>query len=139
MKSTNSNLACAYTLGLSDDNTFIIVRLKKPLTSKITKPFTDETVTLASRRGIGRFLIDARGGSCELDALQTYFFAQDFLQAYLFAQEVENKEGKRFHKLSIVVSQADDTYAFIETVTRNRGIDTRIFIDYNDAATWIEE
>ena len=138
MKSTNSDSTCAYTLGLSDDKTFIIVRLKKPFISKITKPFTDETVTFALRRGIGRFLIDARGVSCELDALQTYLLAQDFLQAYLFAQEAENKEGKRFHKLSIVVSQVDDTYAFIETVTRNRGIDTRIFVDFSAAVAWIK-
>jgi len=139
MKSTNSNSTCAYTLGLSNDKTFIIVRLEKPLTSKITKPFADATATLALGRGIAKFLIDARRVACGLNSLQAYLFAQYFLHAQLFAQALENKEAILAHKLSFVVSRTDDTYASLEIFTRNRGIDTHIFVDYNDAVAWIKE
>jgi len=138
MKSANTDSTrCEYENDLSDDKTFLIVRLREPVTYKVAKAFTDDTVELAARLGIKKFLIDARGFGCELSSLQAYLFAQDFLQAHLFAQKLENMGRMRFHKLALVVNQTDDTYAFLETITRNRGINTRIFIDYNDAVAWL--
>ena len=139
MKSEDLDLNGAYTLGLSDDETFIIVRLEKPLTSKITKPFANATTALAARGGTAKFLIDARGVACGLNSLQAYLFAQYFLHARLLAQGLEDKEATLAHKLSLVVSRADDTYTSLEIFTRNRGIDTRLFVDYDDAVSWIKE
>lgn len=129
MKSANADsTVCEYKNDLSDGETFLTVRLKKPVTYKIAKAITDDIVDLFAWLAIRRILIDVRGFQCEISPLEAYLFDQDF----------EKTMRECIHKQAILVSQADDTHSFFETVTRNCGINTRIFIAYDDAVAWLK-
>lgn len=139
MRGLDDNSNGDYEIGLSNEKTFIIIRIKKYAERKLDKIFRDDFARLVGRNGIRRFLIDVRDISSEINSLQAYILAQDLLQTHLFSQGLESILNERLQKQAIVVGQVDDTYGFIATVTRNRGRNARIFVDYDDAVAWIEE
>lgn len=128
MKRANSDSTCEYQIELSDDKVFIIFRANAPVTCNTTKAFKDKAFELAGPHGSRSFLLDVRDFVCKLDPLQ----------ACLFARDLEDMGRERIYKQAIVVSQSDDTYHFVEIVTRNRGINTRIFTNYMDAVAWLK-
>ena len=139
MKGLNDNSNGDYEIDLSNEKTFIIIRIKKYAERKLDKVFRQDFLRLAATNGIRRFLIDVRDISNEINSLQAYLLSQDLLQTHLFSQGLENILNERLQKQALVVGQVDDTYCFIATVTRNRGRNARIFVDYDDAIAWIEE
>jgi len=42
------------------------------------------------------------------------------------------------HKLAIVYSEAESDYQFLETVSRNRGLQVRVFTDFEEAENWLK-
>jgi len=118
-----------YLIGISDDKSFVIVNLKRNVSSMYVLIFTKETVRLAKKFGINSFLFDIRS----ID--NTW----GTLEKYIFAKELEKFGRKRHDKVALLVESTNKTHAFIETVTRNQGFNTRIFTHYNNAITWLKQ
>ncbi len=117
-----------YLIGISDDKSFVIVNLKKTVSSIYVLIFTKETVRLAKKFGINSFLFDIRTTNNKWGTFEKY----------TFAKELEKFDRKRNDKVALLVHSSDKTRSFIETATRNQGFNTRIFTHYNEAVAWLK-
>lgn len=118
-----------YEIKLSDDQSFIIVRVKKHLPPQTALDFTQESVDLATKHDIKNYLIDVRGINNKWGVFETY----------QFAQELKNYGRKRLDKVALLVEPTDETHSFVETATMNQGYNTRLFTSYDDLVAWFKE
>jgi hypothetical protein len=118
-----------YEISISDDKSFVIVRVKRPIPPAAALTFTKESVDFADKYNIRSFLIDVR------DVEDKWGVIGD----YEFAQALKNHGRRRQDRVALVTETSDKTHAFLETVTRNLGYNTRIFANYDDAVAWLKK
>lgn len=117
-----------YKIKLSEDSSFIIIDLKKPLPPETALIFTKESTEFAKKYSVNSFLIDVRGIENNWGIFETYQFAQD----------LKNHGRERLHKVAILTEPTDTTHSFLETALLNQGYNNRLFTNYDEAIAWVK-
>jgi hypothetical protein len=117
-----------YEIKLSDDKSFVIVNVKKHLSTQIALVFTKEAIDLAGKHNINCYLIDIRGIKNTWSPFETYQFAHNL-----------DKYGRqRLHKVALLVDPTDKTHAFLETTIVNQGYNNHLFTNYDEVVAWLK-
>ncbi len=118
-----------YKISLSEDKTFLRVRVFETINGKMEREFARNAIKIAKEHKIDNFLVDVRGTSNIANSIEHY----------LLGYEDINKFGlNRNSKIAILADANDLSQNFIETIISNAGYRCRVF-SYEDAALkWLE-
>jgi hypothetical protein len=114
-----------YSIKPSQDGKYILVTVQGDMTRALAMEHNRESHALGRKLGIRRYLVDLRKSRNVESLLDGYQFAyQDMPQ---------QPEIDRSARVAILVSPGDHSHDFIETVSRNSGLDVTLFRDYEQA------
>ena len=120
-----------YTIASSDDGTYIVITVKGTVTREIGMRLYLEANALGKQLHIRRYLTDVTDAKNTDSAINNYEFAYS---------DVQNTEGiDRYARHAILVSPDDHSHDFVETVSRNAGLDVRMFTDLDEAKLFLME
>ena len=118
-----------YEISLSEDNSIVVVRIKKSLSTQIALIFTKEAIELGDKHNTDKHLIDLRGIRNTWSVFETYQFAQD----------IKKSGRQRLDKVTLVIDPEDETHSFLETTLLNQNYNNRLFRDHGKAIAWLKE
>ena len=119
-----------YVISISEDKTYMSVRLRANITKDLAIAFTKEVTSLGREKGLKKFFLDLRGFASE----------SGVLEKYEFAYEMGIKLGLTPEwKVALLRDEARIEMQFFETVMRNAGFDYRMFTNEDEALTWLAE
>ncbi|MFC1812895.1 hypothetical protein ACFL03_09395 [Thermodesulfobacteriota bacterium] len=119
-----------YKISLSENGTYVRIRVFEAITGEIEKEFAEIAIKDAKQRKISKFLVDVRG---------TLNIASS-LEQYLFGYEDMNQFGlDRGSRIAVLADANDKSHNFIETIFVNAGYHCRIFTDEDAASKWLGE
>ncbi len=114
-------MSTSYTISLSDDESYIIVKILGKQTAELAMKQNLEAHAFGDELGIGRYLVDATEAVNVDSTLENYSFAYTDMQTPTGI----NKAAI----VALLVSPDDHSHDFIETVSRNAGLNVTIFRD----------
>lgn len=114
-----------YTIGVSEDNRYIVITVKGEITRKDAVEQNLEAHALGKKLGINRYLVDVTEAR-NTDSVQNNY---DF--AYTDMHHIEGID--KLARVAAIVSPGDHSHDFIETVSRNAGFNLTIFSDPEEA------
>lgn len=119
-----------YEISLSDDGSYLHIRLFQSITAELERIFAEEAINAARGKGILRYFADVRGIKNVADPAEKYVLA--------------NEEMKHFgldpaSRVAVLISPGDHSHDFIETVFRNAGFNFRLFKDEGEALDWLKK
>src|SRR6185369_12675828 len=110
-----------YTISPSIDGTFIILKVKGNITRLTMMQKILEAHALGKRLQIRRYLVDVT------EAINTDKIIENYTFAY---SDMQNTEGiDKFARVAALVSPDDHSHDFVETVSRNAGLDFSLFTE----------
>ena len=118
----------AYDISISEDKTYVSVRLRANVTKDIAIGFTKEAASRGKTAGLKKIFIDLRGVKSESGVLEKYEFAYEVGIHLGLTPE---------WKVCMLRDEERSEMQFIETVMRNAGFDYRMFTDEDEAFTWL--
>lgn len=110
-----------YAITPSIDGHYIILTVSGETNRKIAMQHNREAHALGRKLGINRYLVDVR------EARNTDSIVENYDFAYKDMSETENID--RLARVAILSSPGDHSHDFIETVTRNSGLNVKLFND----------
>ena len=117
-----------YEVSLSEDKTYINVRIFVPSTLELRCEYLKKMADLANTNSVNRFLVDVR------NAPSTTNIIEDYQTAY----EVANTAGLKYGaRIAALVSTDDASRQFVETAATNAGYSVAQFSDENEALEWL--
>lgn len=108
-----------YSITPSEDGKYIILKVKGEMTRAAAMKVNREVHTLGKKLGVNRYLEDVTEARNVESTLDGYKFAYEDMKQ---APEVD-----RFARVALLVSPNDHSHDFIETVSRNTGLNVKIF------------
>ncbi len=114
-------MSTSYTISLSDDESYIILKILGKQTAELAMKQNLEAHAFGDELGIGRYLVDATEAVNVDSTLENYSFAYTDMQTPTGI----NKAAI----VALLVSPDDHSHDFIETVSRNAGLNVTIFRD----------
>jgi len=114
-------MSTSYTISLSDDESYIILKILGKQTAELAMKQNLEAHAFGDELGIGRYLVDATEAVNVDSTLENYSFAYTDMQTPTGI----NKAAI----VALLVSPNDHSHDFIETVSRNVGLNVTIFRD----------
>jgi hypothetical protein len=108
-------------LDVSPDGAFIILTIKGDINRRLAMRYNREAHALGKQLGMKHYLVDATESRNVETTFDNYAFAYDDMTA---ASEID-----RSARVALLVSPGDHTHDFVETVSRNAGLDVTLFID----------
>ncbi len=118
----------AYSITPSDDGKYIILKVTGDFNRKLAIQYDLESHALGKSLGISRYLVDLT------EARNTNTTVEDYEFAY---RDMKTPEIDRMAVVAILVSPGDHSHDFTETVTRNAGLNTRLFTDRDLAIRYL--
>jgi hypothetical protein len=113
-----------YAISLSDDGSYVVVKITGDITTARADEFGAAAARVGAELGIDRLLVDATKSRNVDSILGNYQFAYDAARTFHHDRRV---------RIAALVSPGDHSHDFVETVTRNAGVDFTLFTD-RDAA-----
>ncbi len=114
----------AYNITPSDDGKYIIMKVTGDFNRKLAIQYDLESHALGKSLGISRYLVDLT------EARNTNTTVEDYEFAY---RDMKTPEIDRTAVVAVLVSPGDHSHDFTETVTRNAGLNTKLFTDRDRA------
>lgn len=108
---------------------FLLVTLHVDVTRALVLEFAQAASAEAGKLGLPGVLVDVRQSRSAEAVFGQYTLARDLLNA-----DVDPRL-----RVASVVSPEDHSHDFVETVTRNRGFNVRLFTDMEAAKAWLRE
>jgi hypothetical protein len=118
-----------YTITPSNDGKYIILKVKGEINRETVLQPNLEAHALAKKLGIKRHLVDVTEAKNTDSILHSYEFAYDDM--------INTKGIDKNAIVAILVSPADLSHDFIETVLRNAGLHVKLFRDLNAAKLFL--
>ena len=118
----------AYSITPSDDGKYIILKVTGDFNRKLAIQYDLESHALGKSLGISRYLVDLT------EARNTNTTVEDYEFAY---RDMKTPEIDRMAVVAILVSPGDHSHDFTETVTRNAGLNTKLFTDRDLAIRYL--
>lgn len=108
-----------FKVSASPNNKYILIKVKGDITRRLALEYNLEAHKLGTIHGIHRFLMDVTDARNVESAIENYNFAyRDMKKA---------AEINRTARVALLVSPSDHSHDFLETVTRNAGLDVTLF------------
>ena len=108
-------------LEVSPDGTYIVLTIKGDIDRKLAMRYNMEAHALGKQLDIKCYLVDATESRNIETTFDNYSFAYDDMAS---APEID-----RSARVALLVSPGDHSHDFVETVSRNAGLDVTLFID----------
>jgi hypothetical protein len=118
-----------YKLSVSNNATYIIINLLKPMTVELGQRCGSEATALGKSTGINRYLFDLRGAPNIENVLPNYHFAYQGLESFGFP---------RTSQTALLTDADDKSHDFMETLFLNAGYKVLLFRDEAAAVAWLE-
>jgi hypothetical protein len=87
-----------------------------------------EMLDVATRNKCLKMLADLRDTTLMASTIDTFELPNRFEKLGLTSE----------HKLAIVYTDAENDYRFLESASRNRGLQVRVFADFGEAERWLK-
>jgi hypothetical protein len=117
-----------YTIDYLPDRGYTLITVEGQVTPELAIEMMVEMLDIAAKHESSKFLVDLRGTTL-LSATIDTFELPGRLAKVGFAPE---------HRLAIVYSSDESDHRFLETVSRNRGLQIKVFEDFDEAENWLE-
>ena len=117
-----------YKISVSEDGTYISIRVLETITGEIEKEFAKFAIKEAKQRKIRKFLVDVRG---------TRNIANSSEQYLLGYEDMKQFDLDKHSRIAVLVDENDNSHNFIETIMFNAGYLCSIFIDEDAALEWL--
>lgn len=114
-----------YNIALAENETYIVLTIRGEITREEAMQSNLEAHALGQKLGIHRYLTDARQARNRESVLEKYKFAYEDMK--------QTDEIDRRARVALLVSPEDHSHDFIETVSRNSGLDVTLFRDMEEA------
>jgi hypothetical protein len=118
-----------YSITPSMDGTFIILKIKGNINREIATRLNLEAHALGKKLQLKRYLVDVT------EAKNTETIIGNYNFAYSDMQKMEGIDKRA--RVATLVSPDDHSHDFIETVSRNAGLNVRIFTDLDEAKQFL--
>jgi hypothetical protein len=120
-----------YTITPSSDRMFIILKVKGNITRRTAMQMNLEAHTLGKQLKVRRYFVDATEARNTDDPIDDYEFAHS---------DMRQMEGiDKLARVATLVSPNDHSHDFMEIVSRNAGLQVRIFTDPDEAKRFLME
>ncbi|MBI9049822.1 MAG: hypothetical protein JEZ00_10405 [Anaerolineaceae bacterium] len=115
----------SYTIKVSEDKLYIIVVTSGELTNEISMQQSIEASELGAKLSINRYLFDHTNCRYVESPINHYEFVN---------KEIKSSDAVDPHaRIAAFVHPEDHSHDFIETVSRNAGVDVTLFRDRDEA------
>ncbi len=118
-----------YTIALSEDKKFLIMRAKGDFTIDIARQWSAEITERSLELNIQGFLFDVRLARNACSVLENYNHA---------FRDSDNLHLIKKVRSAILISEDDRSHDFVETTFRNAGFNVKIFTDESAAVKWLQ-
>ena len=119
-----------YEISLSEDGSYVRIRVFEVITGDVEREFAEEAIKEAKQHGIAKFLVDVRGTSNVAATFEQFLFGYKDMNQFAL---------DRSSMIAVLVDAGDKSHDFIETVMLNAGYNCRLFPDEDSALKWLEE
>jgi 5-methylcytosine-specific restriction endonuclease McrBC regulatory subunit McrC len=114
-----------FSIAPSDDGTYIVLKIVGNINSEIAMKHNIEAHALGNKLGITRYLVDVTESRNVASIAENYKFAHN---------DMKTTPGiNQTARVAVLVSPTDHSHDFIETLSRNAGLNTTIFRDREKA------
>ncbi len=120
-----------YTITPSADGKYIIVKVSGETTSQSAMKQNIEAHVLGKKLGISRYLVDATAARNLNTVTQDYLLAHEDM--------MKTTDVDRNARGAILVSPEDHSHDFIETMSKNAGLDTKHLRDHELAIQHLQK
>jgi hypothetical protein len=113
-----------------EEENFLVLKIDGIMNRKIAKQYFDEAHRKGIELGINKFLYDLTNATNTESNMDNYLFANT---------DIRNMEDIDLNTyVAMVVSPNDHSHDFIETVSRNAGLNVTLFRDYSKAVEYLK-
>ncbi len=119
-----------YEIMLSEDKTYLRVRVFDTINEKLSKEFAGEAIKEAKQLNIKKFFIDVRGSRNTSGTFHQYLFGH---------KDLSRLGLEKLSKIAILTDEDDKSHDFIETVMCNAGYKCHLFQSERSVLEWFEE
>lgn len=120
-----------YTITVSQNNGYIIVRVTDDMSRKLAAEIADQALLMGKKWRIGRYLIDLTASRNRESILGSYQSAYEDLAVLPWR--------KTLTRVALLVDPQDDSHDFNEIVLNNIGMRTTLFRDRDEAVQYLLE
>lgn len=114
-----------------EEEDFLVLKIDGIINRKIAKQYFDEAHRKGTELGINKFLYDLTNATNTESNMDNYLFANS---------DIRNMGDIDLNTyVAMVVSSDDHSHDFIETVSRNAGLNVTLFRDYNKAVEYLKK
>ncbi len=114
-----------YTITPSADGKYILLKITGNIDRHLAMQYNLEAHKIGQELGIDRYLVDATESRNVESSIESYEFAYKDMH--------DTPAIDRSARVAALVSPDDHSHDFIETVTRNSGLDMTLFTDREEA------
>lgn len=118
-----------YTITPSEDGKYIILKVIGDVNRKTMLPLNLEAHALGKQLQVRRYMVDATEARNTETSLESYEFA------YVDMQEMAGID--RYARVALLVSTGDHSHDFVETVSRNAGLNVKKFTTPDQARRFL--
>jgi len=120
----------SHMISLSDDSTYIILEVRGEITRQTAMQYNLEAHKLGKEKGIKKYLMDCTDARNVDSVLNNYQFAYE---------DMRHTEGIDITAIvAAVVAPEDHSHDFIETTTKNSGLNLTLFRDKQKAIEFLK-
>ncbi|MBN1264337.1 MAG: hypothetical protein JXA25_02510 [Anaerolineales bacterium] len=119
----------SYTIKVSESGKYIEMKVVGNIDNLKAVQYNIEAHALARENGINKHLVDVR------DAVNTDTVTNNYNFAY---KDMPQADIDLSATVATVVSPDDHSHDFMETVSRNSGMNVRLFTDIDEAIAYLE-
>ena len=119
-----------YKISLSEDGTYIRIRVFEAITGDMEREFAEKAIKKAKQHKIYKYLVDVRQAPNVSSISEQYQFGR---------KDMDRISLDRFSKLAVLAEVEDKSHNFIETVFQNAGYICRLFVNEGSALKWLKE
>lgn len=111
----------SYSIRPSDDGKYIVLEIRGDITGELALKQDVEAHSLGRKRGINRYLVDATNARNVESVENNYKFAYDDVKT---SGDIDKNA-----RVALLVSPEDHSHDFVETVSKNAGLNVTLFRD----------
>lgn len=119
----------AHSVKLVEDEKYIVLFLIGDQTRSSLEIAREEASTILTENGLSRVLVDVTQGFNKMPVTDNFSFT---------IEHQENFPENTRHAMLVSPEQVDD-FRFVENVSQNRGIPLKLFLDRDEAISWLVE
>jgi len=121
----------SYTIAPSKNERYIILTVRGEINRRVAMQQNLEAHALGRKLNIDRYLVDVTEARNTDTTTNSYEFAYSDIQ---HAEDID-----KLARVAVLVSPDDHSHDFIETVSRNAGLNVTIFTDLESAEAFLQK